>query len=87
MPLYRNRFARLEHKVMKILYNKLMQARLLQLQRKQVTVKYFFSSFGDFPTQEIKKKKTKLKNPNFWVATFLVLGDTHVQNNQAAFMI
>lgn len=71
---------------MKILYNKLMQAHLLQLQRKQVTVKYFFSFFGDFPTQEIKKKNKK-KTPNFWVATFLVLGDTHVQNNQAAFMI
>lgn len=37
-----------------------MQAHLLQLQRKQVTVKYFFfSSFGDFPTQEIKKKKKR----------------------------
>lgn len=61
-----------------------MQAHLLQLQRKQVTVKYsFFSFFGDFPTQEIKKKKKRKET--FWVATFLVSGDIH--NNQAAFII
>lgn len=42
VPLYHNRFARLEHKVMKILYNKLMQALLLQPQRKQVKFFFFF---------------------------------------------
>lgn len=35
-----------------------------------------------FQHGKLKKKKT-----NFWVATFLVSGDTHVHNNQAALII
>lgn len=80
--------ARLEHKVMKILYNKLVQARLLQLQRKQVTVKYFFFFLLVIFTRNNNNKNYKKKTKkNFWVATFLVSGDTHVHNNQAAFII
>lgn len=65
---------------MKILYNKLTQARLLQLQRKQVTVNAFFLILVILPTRKKKTKKKKNK-PNFWVATFLVSGDTRSQQS------